>query len=537
MKVGGHIKALLENTLKMLTGTVSGAPGSGNALRQRVLALTFLVIIASGICWLNYRLHFNGFVLNDYHEYCQIARNFYEGNGYSTSVLRPIAYQFFQTLPQPEVTRMPIYPFFLSLFFHLFGPSDNTIVLFNSICYIGLLVSIFFVSLELSGDYRIGILVALLTASMKSFLEYTLTAEPNLFYAALFTLLLYFFLKYPDKTFLLGMFLGILYQVRANSLFVLFGFIAAALIGKTRWLNKLGKAFFLIAGFAAGLIPYMIRNYMVIGKPFFSLYQYSLLLFTEGFPSYSIWTQLSNVDPKAYVLSHPGEIAKKAYTFFALLLDNAMTFYNPLVLLIIGIGFFLTAEDLRVRSLRSIIIAGILLQIAMLLPIGSVPYYYMYFFPAMIAAGAMNIRRYIGQYTPFALLGILLFFVYISIPYWKNPKPVNTFIPIGVEVSSLTGPQDIILSDIPWETTWYANRRSIWLPYDLDTFKTISRTLKPNYILLTGRLYLNYKDDIWRRMAEEPGYAENMGYTLNKIITYQHQPVALLFKTLDRRRS
>ncbi|MDA8082577.1 MAG: glycosyltransferase family 39 protein, partial [Nitrospiraceae bacterium] len=188
---------------------------------MRIIAsVSFLAIVSALVCWFNFSLHFNGFILNDYHEYCQIARNFYEGNGYSTSVLRPIAYKFFTTLPQPEVTRVPLYPFSLSLFFHLFGPNDNAVVLFNSICYVALAILIFLIAFELSGEYIVGLLASLMTISMKSFIEYTITAEPNVFYAALIAAFFLFYLRHPEKTLIQGILLGILYLVRANSLFV-----------------------------------------------------------------------------------------------------------------------------------------------------------------------------------------------------------------------------------------------------------------------------------------------------------------------------
>ncbi len=284
------------------------APATSESNSQHIYiaaSLAFLVLVTSLISWANFRYKFNGFVLNDYHEYCEIARNFYEGNGYSTSVLRPIAYKYFDTLPHPEVTRMPVYPFFLSLFFHLFGPNDNTVVLFNSICYVALAVLIFVITYELSGNYLISLLVALMTAFMESFIAYTVTAEPNIFYAAVISAFFYFYLRYPGKTLLQGIFLGLLYILRANTLFVFMGFLAALVISEDNWKKRLSTASLLILGFALGLVPYMVRNYMVVGKPFFSLYKYSLVLFTKGFPAYTIWTQITDVNPTQYAFLIP----------------------------------------------------------------------------------------------------------------------------------------------------------------------------------------------------------------------------------------
>jgi hypothetical protein len=344
-----------------------------------LICIVFLALLAASISWLNFRLHFNGFALNDYDEYCEIARNFYEGNGYSTSVLRPIAYQFFKTLPQPEVTRVPLYPFFLSVFFHLFGPNDNTVVFFNGICYVILVVLVFLVALELSESAFIGLVAALMTTFMESFLFYTLTAEPNVFYAAMFMAFFYFYLKYPKKTLLQGIFLGVLYQLRANTLFVFIGFLVALLAHNDGWKARLRTLMLLTGGFFLGLTPYMVRNYMIVGKPFFSLYKYSLLLLTKDFPGYTAWGRITNVDPIAYALSHPNEMVVKSLIQFRDLLTASVTFYKPIVLVLVGAALLFPIADSRLKFLRTAVLAGAAFQLVMLMPIGSVPYYYVLF--------------------------------------------------------------------------------------------------------------------------------------------------------------
>lgn len=496
-------------------------------------SLVFLVLVTSIVSWANFKYKFNGFVLNDYHEYCEIARNFYRGNGYSTSVLRPIAYKYFDTLPQPEVTRMPIYPFFLSLFFHLFGPNDNTVILFNSLCYVALSVLIFFITFELSGSHLIGLLVALMTASMESFITYTITAEPNIFYGAMLAAFFYFYLRHPGKVLVQGILLGLLYVLRANTLFVFMGFLVGLVTAEEKWKKRVSTSSLLIMGFMFGLVPYMIRNYMVVGKPLFSLYKYSLLLFTKGFPRYTIWTQISDINPTQYALSHPGEMLAKSYSFFVSLVENSLAFYHPPVLLLIGIGFFLPIKDRRLKVLWIMIISGIIIQTILVLPIGPVPYYYMFFFPLMIAVAMINVKDYIGKNI--IVLGIfsLAVFIYTTLPYWKSPKPIDPYIPIGQQIAQVTDRNDIILTDIPWEISWYADRKTIWLTYDFETLQKISRTLKPKYVLLTGNSYAAYKDNIWNKMLTDASYSKSIGYEFSRTVLFQNNVIGILFKAVN----
>ena len=86
---------------------------------------------------------------------------------------------------------------------------------------------------------------------------------------------------------------------------------------------------------------------------------------------------------------------------------------------------------------------------------------------------------------------------------------------------------------MPWELAWYADRKAIWLPYDLDTLKTISKTLKPSYVILSGKMYVPYKDMIWMRMLNDSNYAKSLGYRLESVILFQNITIVLMYKTID----
>lgn len=498
-----------------------------------IVCVTVLSLLAALIAWSNFKLHFNGFIRNDNHEYCEIARNFYEGNGYSTSVLRPMAYKFFTTLPQPEVTRMPIYPYFLSLSFHILGPNDITIVIFNSIFFVALVAITFLVAFELSQNILISLMTALITASMQAFFRDTITAEPNIFFTVMFLIFIYLYLKFPSKIFLHGIALAVLYLIRANTLFVFAAFCIALFISGKSWKERFSSPFVLTAGFAIGLVPYMIRNYLVIGKPFFSLYSYSFLLLTKSFPLYTIWTIIPNVDPTAYALSHPSEMIQKAYFFFFSLINDFIAVYKPVFLLLLGVGFFLPSHNPRLKFLKLVIIAGFIIQTILLLPVGPVAYYYIFFFPLMISLASINTKERLKQYAPVVLLCALAVLIYGTVPFWKSPKPANPFPAIGRQIAELTDKNDIILTDIPWEISWYANRRTLWLPLDINTLTTISRTLKPKYILIIGYMYAPYKDNIWPRIAHSPDVAKAIGYRVVKPILFANRPIALLYESTE----
>lgn len=498
------------------------------------LGLILVFLIAVAIWYANYALHFNGFVINDSHDYAQLAKNVNEGNGYSTSVLRPLAYRFFKTLPQPEITRMIGYPYILGLSFKMFGQSDFTVVLFNGVFFVALILLVYLLAYELSGNTVISLIAALLVSCMKCFLDHSLQAEPNIMYSSLYVAFFYFYIKHPCRPLIYGIMLGLLHLVRANTQFVFLAFFLLYIFhGKENIKGRLLDAGKLSAGFLIGITPHLLRNYIIIGNPFFSLYGYSFLLFTKSFPTYSVWTQISDVNPIMFVISHPGEMILKSYYWFVMLIEKSMGFYNPVVLLLTGITFFMPVKNPQLRFLRIVTVVAIIVQTILLLPMGPVPYYYMFFFTIIIIISVINVDDYLKKYSRIGLLLGLIVFVVTAIPYWKSPKPINPFISMGEQVKKLTNKDDLILTDMPWELAWYADRKAIWLPYDLDTLKTISKTLKPSYVILSGKMYVPYKDMIWMRMLNDSKYAKSIGYRLGSVISFQNAPIALMYKAID----
>lgn len=499
--------------------------------------LLFIFLVAVLLWYANYSLHFNGFVINDSHDYAQLAKNVYEGNGYSTSVLRPLAYQFFKTLPQPEVTRMIGYPYILGLTFKIFGQTDFTVILFNGFFFVALILLVYLLAYELSGNTVISLIAALMVLCMKCFPDHSLQAEPNIMYSALYVAFFYFYVKYPGRYLIYGIMLGLLHLVRANTQFVFLAFFLLYIFhGKENIKGRLLDAGKLSAGFLIGITPHLIRNYLIIGNPFFSLYGYSFLLFTKSFPAYSVWTQISDVNPIMFVISHPREMILKSYHMFVMLIEKSRYFYNPVVLLLIGITFFMPVKNPQLRFLRIVTVAAIIVQTVLLFPMGSVPYYYMFFFPIMIIISVINVEDHFKRYSKIILIAGLIIFALTTVSYWKDPKPVNPFKSIGEQVEKLTDKDDIILTDMPWEIAWYANRNAIWLTYDMDTLRVISKTLRPGYIFLSSGVinpYTPYKDFIWTRMFNDPDYARTLGYELKGVILFQGTPVVLMYKALD----
>lgn len=515
---------------------------------MKVIQLSFkewgiaLFFFAIAVCFMNYSLYFHGFTHNDSSDYAQLARNIYEGKGYSTSVLRPLVYKFYQTLPQPEITRVPGYPYLLALFFKLFGPSDSSIIIVNSISYVTLVLLVYLLAYKLSGHIFASLASALMVACTQSFLVQSLYAEPNVMCAALFIAFFYFYFQYPQRILIHGILLGIIYLVRPNMQFVFFAFLLIMIFQPSVSMKEKIKTMTqLSAGFLIGVCPYLIRNFIVTGNPFFSLYSYSFLLYTKSFPVYGLWAHIVDINPLVFLASNFKEIALKSFKMFFLLLREAQDFYRLEILILIALGFFMPTKNILAGRLKIVTIVGVIIQTIFLAPVMAQPYYYMFFFPAVVVIFTNNVLEHLKKNVNIAIAGVLLFFMLMLAPYWKGSQVISPFVSIGEQVKKLTDEDDIILTDIPWEMTWYANRKTIWLPYDIDTLRKINKTLSPRYLLLSQwivtRSYPHgpfgpYKDNMWAKMINNPSYAKNFGFELQKVIFMNNIPVAFMFRIM-----
>lgn len=103
--------------------------------------------------------------------------------------------------------------------------------------------------------------------------------------------------------------------------------------------------------------------------------------------------------------------------------------------------------------------------------------------------------RYItfGQLRGVSILGIVLLcaggFV-ASFPndlyrgVWLKEKGAPHYPPyyppaLNCKLVDVTNPDDVLMTDMPWAVAWYADRRAIWLPKNLDDYKKINEEILP----------------------------------------------------------
>lgn len=500
---------------------------------------TFWIILILAVFWavvwyLNYSFHFNGFFWSDAHDYNQIARNIYEGNGFSTSVLRPISFLNFQTLPHPEITRPPLYPYLLACFYWLFSPNDFSVALLNGLFYVLLIPLTYIFARELSNDGFLALIAAACVGLSEVFLKMSIVGSSDILYTSLIVFFFYFYIRYPEKTFLIGFLAGLSLITRLNTVFLILAVVLVDYnplkLNKGNW-KHLG---FFITGLLSVILPYMARNYMVLGSVVASSIN-SPILFTKSYPGFSLWTQINEISLWKFIVDHPNELYQKLTNSFFHLLADFRYFFGYVILLIMISGVFVPLKDVVHKRLRKIIIFTALIQTVVIIStVSPEARYYMFLTPQLIVLSLIFLRSVnIKYFSHIAYVFIVLLTIFSSLYFWQERKKFNQYEEMGNLVKSVTDKDAVIASDIAWEISWYADRRTVWLPYDVETMNKISKAIPIDYVFLSINLsqpLASYKDKIWQRLFFNAGSFSIPGFRVTNVFYYGSTPIGILYK-------
>ncbi len=462
-----------------------------------------------------------------------MARNVYEGKGFSTSVLRPISYLAFQHIPHPEYTRPPLYPYLLALFFRFFGANDFAAVLLNGLFYILLVVMTFLFSLDFSGSKLMAMTVSAITALSAWFLRMSIMGSTDIVFAALFMTFLYTLFRYHERPFAIGLFAGLLYLTRLNAAFIGAALVLAEYNPLVRRENWKRAALFCI-GVLVAASPVLVRN-ILQGSALSAINSYSFFVGGRSLPGYFYITQLNQISGWEFIKSHPGEIFELILIRSAMLVKGFPQDFGIFLLLLMAAGLFLSVGGGLHERIKRFIIYSVFIQTFFLILTNAEARYYGFLVPPLVLFAIVSLKELKNRPAEAVVCSLVIIFViYSSISFWRGGKPLNHYQILGKEVQAKTSKDDIIISDLAWAMSWYGDRKAVWLTYDLDTMDKISRTIPINYALISFETVIHplvpYKDGVWQKLLLSPGSYNVSGFDLVEIYYVGKQPIAALYK-------
>ncbi len=471
--------------------------------------LAFLVIVLLALFYLIHE--FRGLATSQAMDQAQIARNLANGEGFHTDLIRPLAIGQLQRANKDVARRIwsdtynaPLPPLVNAVALRplkshwKMSPAEvvysgDKIIAFFSICFFLASVAVlFFVARRLFDD-RLAILACALILLCDMMWQYSLSGLPQMLLLFLFNSTLYVLVRAVQAQAAggrVGLWLaavgagfGLLALAHALTIWIFF----AALVYAVFYFKPRGWAALIILGvFLLFYAPWLLRNFILTGNPAGVAWYSVLDGINQSEAGYMrhLSIDFSTITPGLFKNKWTGNLRTQLGGVFGYLGWSvaALSFFISLLHL------FKRRETAAMRWLVLAMWAGAAL--------GMVVYgvheeqgvaanqLYLLFVPIMTCYGlayllvqwnrleiSMKLAR-IGFITLLFLLCALPMLLNMFLPQTNRPGVHwPPYIPPFISVlNDWMRPEEVIASDMPWAVSWYADRRSIWLPETVPAF-------------------------------------------------------------------
>jgi len=454
---------------------------------KKYIILISIFLISGLYCF----CFFNGHLgLSDGNDYAGLARSIIRGEGFNLGHLYPLAFSFNADIPQPNNMWAPAYPVFLALWFLIFGLSDAAILGATIFSVWLLIFAVYFVARKIVGE-NWAIFAAALIGLNQSMLSTALEGSPEPFTAALFLFSIYPLITKSTRiricisAILFGLAVLARYQMIVLAVPVLVFLTDRKLRSIVLWL----AAMFLV------LSPWLIRNYVVFGNPFFTLQVYGEFTKGMGHLDYYYYTYRSfNPMSFFYALTNfPFYVLKKfaaGILFFSWWTMLILNFFGvvPFAFALIGRSYL---NSLQKRFI-GFTVASLILLVALSSFNGIHLRHLINIQGAlviMLVSGFIQLKEHLPVFRKrylwigaAVLLLLPLRFPFLEIELKNNADRIEKNKNVYSIIKEKTASEAVIISDASDAVWWYCDRTSIWIPVIYSDFKTLLEIQQVDYI-------------------------------------------------------
>ncbi len=414
----------------------------------------------------------------------QIARRTAQGEGLTTGFIRPVSLRFHPDyLHHPELTHPPLYILVLAAAFLAAGARDGTVVAVSVIFFWALVPWLWYWGRKIFDDLTAGLAI-LLYCLNPVFLRISINGSPVPFIAFLLFGLLYFLYRSRADSRLFpaaaGAVIGLAYLTRYScGLWLIPAGLVLAAEGRDHRFRRI--AFLAGAAFLVAL-PWLIRNWVVAGGPFFTLDGFKPSMFSDPRPGYILWRGFSArsliVPQRGYFLFKKFLLGlRESYLRVLLLTGN---FASVFALLSALYRF----PDRKFDRLKYAFLTMLVLECGYLSLFSPAGQGTAVFIPgASLLAAAFFLHllfRFQGRRAVLTRTALTLFFLLlVSIPISDKLGP-RAFPRLRLysvknirEVAAAVPEGEILVSDVPWAVSWYGDVNALWLPFRLEDYEEI----------------------------------------------------------------
>jgi hypothetical protein len=466
------------------------------------IALTVLLFSISAFYCIKYFGGYEG--IGDGNDYAGLARNLISGRGFILGHVYPLSLVYNENLPQPNNIWAPGYPVYLAFWFSFCGANDQAAIWGSIFAVYLLALAGYFIGRRLGGSLT-GLLTLAFICLNQTVLYSAIEGTPEILAGAILTFSILMLLgeKGPARIIISGILFALAILIRYQLAIIAIPFWIIFLKGSGRlfWIWVL-TAFII-------LLPWGIRNWIVLGNPIFTLQSYGE--FTKGMGRFDdFYFTYRSFAPMSffYTISHfPFDLTKK---FIAGLIFFAGAFplrlnYLGIVPFFFGImKLYLTDSPQRKIAMFAFISAVLVIVISSFdghhdrhfIPLEA-------FLVVTMFIGLEIMGREFGfaKYKIVMVVAGAILFLPTRAPFIEHRLSSIADIcrnlrPAFSQISEIVAPGEVILSDASDAVWWYANRSSIWIPVHMDDIKTAISRGKCRYLYLADPVaFINKLND------------------------------------------
>jgi hypothetical protein len=304
----------------------------------------------------------------------QLARHLSAGDGFTTSVIRPLSLVFKADLEHhPDLYNPPGHPLVLMVFFQLLHPGDRVTAGVGAILWT-LTVWLTFAVARVWFRPRVAVVAALFWAANLAGLTAAIEGLPNPLMAIGVTFAVW--LAFPNlrdtveatvnemkwwRIFLVGLACAAAFLTHF-ALAVVALVLGSVLVAsqKPRWRTLVLFA----VGFLLPVVPWWLRNYYA-GTAAFGLSWYDILTGTASYPGDSVWrTMALPPAPLQFLAMHPLQIARKLVSGLGVFRAETFRVLDPVVVFLFAAGVIAAGVAGDRRRASGVVSASLILGVA-----------------------------------------------------------------------------------------------------------------------------------------------------------------------------
>ena len=434
----------------------------------------------------------------------QVARNTARGNGLTTDVIFPATLSRFDpTAPQPDLLNPPFPTICLAVVMILITKSIWSIQVCALLFYFATITITFLLALKIF-DWKIAALASLFTAVNARILGVSLDGCINLIGSvALCSLLFYALYSYDGgslfKTALTGGILALccLNDYRFVVFLPAFGWYIYRVSDKEKWLNIRRCSL----AFLAVISPWLIRNVIVAGNPFYSL----------------AWMTFPNGASKIASLLRDQSVAADGVRTFKIRIPTSLTrdatmwlsLTGPLLTPFFFIAILHKFKDARFEKLRQLVYVLILITVG--------AHFFIrwnvcrIFIPFVFIVATAYVFHLLDNYPGWnrrtRMAGLTVFVALNFIPvlgYFGHLNFGSYFDGYWDPLLKRVEPGRLLVSNEPFSIAWHQDRKIVAIPELPETYHSIKTKLgqKPAILLTDNPQYFTKWGEIGKKVVE-----------------------------------